>query len=264
MVTKGLWTAGQTDGRVNLGLLDAPELSAVPATTRGFAPKIFTDYSANIWIGTAADEQRFMTLDDLVGIGMAGNDTLTGTGFADLIVGDRMTKGFANALLNGVSLAPSPYDYSISDNDEIHGGGGNDLLLADMGNDSIWGDDDHDLIVLTLSTGADLAIYGGQGSDTLLASDFWSQGLTTISVSTLILDNAAGVEVLDLTLLDLAGTAGADVLDFSGVATILTGIRAPAYDMGAGGDRFVDADGLYDSLVDCGSGNDTVDGRRRL
>jgi Ca2+-binding RTX toxin-like protein len=75
-----------------------------------------------------------------------GNDTITGSKFADRIfagAGDDLVVGFAGA-------------------DEIHGGPGNDTLDGGYGRDSLFGDDGNDILI---GGPCDDRLLGGPGDD---------------------------------------------------------------------------------------------------
>lgn len=79
----------------------------------------------------------------------AGNDTITGTGFADVI-----SSGGGNDVVSGGS-----------GNDTLYGNTGNDTLNGDAGNDVLRGDSGIDK--LYGGKGAD-KLYGGVGADTFI------------------------------------------------------------------------------------------------
>ncbi len=117
----------------------------------------------------------------------------------------------------------------LAGNDVLQGLDGNDLLLGGGGNDTIDAGTGDDTIRVATSGGTD-AIDGGAGADRIEAIAANTViGLSALTgVETITANGFGGVRI--------AGSAAADTLDFS--ATTLTGI----------------------TLVDGGSGNDTITG----
>jgi Ca2+-binding RTX toxin-like protein len=117
----------------------------------------------------------------------AGNDTVTGTEQADIIVGgagddiidglggnDWLYGGDGQDLINGGNgddLVVGGYDNDIlrggNDQDSIHGSYGNDILYGDVGLDHIYGGKGDD--TLYASNGEQDRLYGEDGDDTLHA-----------------------------------------------------------------------------------------------
>ncbi|MGB4057265.1 MAG: calcium-binding protein [Alphaproteobacteria bacterium] len=174
-------------------------------------------------------------------VGTSGNDTLSGTTGADLMLGragnDTISAGFGNDEVLGEE-----------GNDTIYGGYGNDVLYGNEGSDAIYGEGDNDEIygddgddTLDGGNGID-TLYGGVGNDTLY-------GGTGIYADTLYggdgddnIDGGSGNDTL-------YGDEGSDILDGgSGADTVYGGT---GNDILYGGDS-TSADTLYGE-----DGNDT-------
>jgi len=157
--------------------------------------------------------------------GGAGVDTLVsienlvGGAGNDVLGGD----GKANVLSGGVG------------NDELHGAGGADLLDGGAGNDLLDG-----------GTGVDTASYAGFGAG------------IQVNLSLLGAQNtgAAGIDTL-LSIENLIGGAGNDVLIGDGGVNVLTGGAGNDLLSGAGGSDTL-IGGAGDDLLDGGSGADTA------
>ncbi|UVC10285.1 hypothetical protein IHQ71_06685 [Rhizobium sp. TH2] len=162
-----------------------------------------------------------------------GNDVLSGGDGRDNIYG-----GGGNDTLNGGDL-----------NDTLFGQNGDDHLYGDRGDDYLDGGEGNDTFWIGgNSTGID-TFLGGSGTDTVrLFSD--------LTRSEIVLDVAAGVEVLDLGNFALLGSAGSDLYDFSGVTSIIN--RSGAIELGNGNDIFTGHAGV--DVVDGGNSNDTLQG----
>ena len=113
--------------------------------------------------------------NDNVFFGSGGDDELVGRGGDDVLIGDL---GDASRVGND-TLAGGP------GNDFLHGGGGTDLLHGGEGDDLLYG-----------GWGTD-GLHGGEGADTFAFDEF--------SGDTLITDFTDGVDMIDLTRLDLPG-----------------------------------------------------------
>lgn len=155
-----------------------------------------------------------------------GNDTITGTKFADDLRGG-----------NGV--------------DSLTGGDGNDTLTGGTGVDTIRGGNGADTIVIANNDGVSDDFKGGADNDTL--------SLTTASVALLGLD--ASTQELELLVgksTSIVGTAGINTFDLRGFTSV-TGIKS--IDGGGGNDTIYGAN--LDSVVDDlrgNSGDDTLIG----
>jgi Ca2+-binding RTX toxin-like protein len=146
---------------------------------------------------------------------------------------------------------------SIGD-DLMLGNDGNDTLLASAGNDTLIGGMGDD----SLSGGAGDDVFAltgpGEGHDTFLGG----QGLDEIRLDTagplqidwLVVGPTSGVEVLNLNGQSLGGTEGADLIDLSGIGSVIGG--SAEMDLGAGDDSFKGHQG-GDSVLG-GDGNDSL------
>lgn len=113
--------------------------------------------------------------NDNVLFGSGGDDELWGRGGDDVLIGDLGdTWKVGDDILSGGA-----------GNDFLHGGGGADLLHGGEGDDFLYGGWDTD------------GLHGGEGADTFIFDEF--------SGDTLITDFTDGVDVIDLSGLDLSG-----------------------------------------------------------
>jgi Ca2+-binding RTX toxin-like protein len=119
---------------------------------------------------SALTPQEFSRLRSVYVYGLDGNDSLTGSGLSDRILGgtgnDTIRGGDGNEMIfgdEGDDLLEGG-----AGNDRIYGGDGNDLLRGDDGNDRVSGDSGDDTI--DGGTGNDY-LYGGDGNDVLSGAD---------------------------------------------------------------------------------------------
>lgn len=214
---------------------------------------------------TPTDTAKDLSMATLYGT--TGNDTLNGTTSPDVIY--------------GYPEGSFPEDETGNDslrggdgNDRLYGGGGNDTLRGDAGGDELHGGDGDDVLYggdgnddYDGGAGNDLFVIGDQSYDSFLGGT----GSDTIRVEGLgqyqlmILDDAAGVEVLDMRGAILSGNAYNNDFDFSGLTTVHYGGRA--LDLGSGNDDFIGhagADwvlgGVGGDVLMGGGGNDTLVG----
>ncbi len=117
--------------------------------------------------------------------GGTGNDSLTGSAQADILLGgdgnDKIVAGSGNDyVVGGIGNdsidggAGADFIYGGDGNDSIVGGSGNDILLGEEGNDRLYGGNDLDLLI------------GGNGADALRAEagdDILVGGRTTLDFS---------------------------------------------------------------------------------
>ena len=199
--------------------------------------------SADLFLGTAADDVASGKggADELHGA--AGNDQLSGNAGNDLLYGesgdDRLLGNLGNDtiygnwgadLLNGGSGA-----------DTLYGGLDNDVLLGGSGADRMYGNGGDD--VLHGGTGSD-DMFGGSGNDELIGGTGRD-----------LLDGGAGNDVL-------LGQAGRDVLRGGVGNDVLNGgLHADVLEGGAGADtfRFDQLDGHLDRITDYEVGVDRLD-----
>lgn len=162
-----------------------------------------------------------------------GNDVLYGGDGRDNLYG-----GGGNDTLYGGNLNDSLY--GGKGDDHLYGDGDNDLLDGGEGNDTMW--------IGGNSTGID-TFRGGAGSDTVKL-------FANLVRSEIILDADAGIEVLDLAGFTMAGSAGSNIFDFSGVTSVIN--AAGIIDLGAGNDIYYGHAGA--DRVGGGTSNDTLYG----
>jgi Ca2+-binding RTX toxin-like protein len=186
-------------------------------------------------------------------VGTAGNDVITGTSGADVIVA-----GAGNDTING--LGGNDRICGDAGNDTINAGSGDDFVLGGSGSDNISGSDGNDTLVGNPGAGSNDdggdTISGGAGDDFL---DGWFGN-----------DNLRGGPGND----QLRGEAGTDVITYSdapsGVTVSLVSNTATG---GAGNDTLVGIENVVASphndkvtgnagpnVVIGGAGNDTIDG----
>lgn len=180
--------------------------------------------------------------------GLAGNDTLNG-----LAGNDTLDGGLGNDLLDGAGGA-----------DVLNGGDGNDTLLGGSENDKLDGGKGNDSLdggvgkdTLQGGVGVDTMI-GGDGNDyyyvdnvkdtvTEKSSNVKTGGNDTVESTSL--SYTLGVNVENLTLINVAGTSGNNGTGNKGNNVITGNI----------GDNYLDGKAGNDKL-DAGDGADTLDG----
>jgi Ca2+-binding RTX toxin-like protein len=165
---------------------------------------IYSSETANLVInlttGTATGGQAqgdtFDRVEDI--LGGLGNDTLTGDGESNLLLGD-----VGDDLLNGgggplrdVLLGGAGMDslYGNDGGDILNGGGGDDMLYGSNGDDILLGGNSND--VISTGAGADLLIFQS-GWDYDIITDF-ELGADTVRM-------VSGYGAGDITLTDFAG-----------------------------------------------------------
>lgn len=221
-------------------------------------------YTAQVLLGTSASQTLNATAAKPFVAGMGGNDIVNGDNGDNLLVGDYFAAEYLDYFIDGVGSLP-PYDASIKGNDTIYGGGGSDSILIDGGNDKAYGGSGTDYFSVTAAQYGTSQCYGDDGYDVWLVRDIFEQGFTRLTASKLIFDAAHGIEEVDFGLIELQGTSGNDVFNFSNTQLYFwneDGSYAnPVIDMGAGDDRFVGSslEGPGHSIFGNG-GNDTITG----
>jgi Ca2+-binding RTX toxin-like protein len=113
----------------------------------------------------------------------------------------------------------------------------------------IPGTPDSDTFTITGKLGLD-TYAAGEGTDTVLLGG-------NVTVTQLVLDTAASVELLDFAGFRIRGTTGADVVNISGVTGGVLN-QAAAVELGNGDDVYTGGD--VGNWVDGGDGNDTLTG----
>ena len=153
---------------------------------------------------------------------------------------------------------------------------GDDVITTSQGNDSILGNDGNDVVI---AADGDDTLVGGTGNDQLSGgvgfdvfeltgindgTDIFSGGDDTdtlrltgaqVSLTRLVLNAAASVEVIDFATNALTGTLGNDLFDLTGVTSFIAG---GIVDMAEGNDSYQGAVTGDDVLG--GLGNDTLSG----
>ena len=201
---------------------------------------VFTISGANL---SAAKLFDFYVDEDDVGALnyiLAGNDKISGTNFADYLLGgggsDTLGGNLGNDTLFGGAGA-----------DKLNGHEGNDVLNGDGGNDTISG-----------GAGAD-KLDGGVGNDNLNGGDGNDQLLGNAGADKLYgqggNDNLKGGAGDDL----LMGEDGNDALNGeAGNDRLYGGLGNDKLDGGAGNDRLVGGDGVDTFVFKAGYGSDTI------
>ncbi len=171
-----------------------------------------------------ADTLNFtaVTLTGVVNIdGGGGNDTLTGSQNADVMLGG-------------------------AGNDTLNGGNGNDTLIGNAGNDTLNGQGDNDIFQFAGTGNGFDAVTGAAGTDRVEAtSNATDIGLSSIATVEQVSANA-------FSAVHVVGTANADTLNFSAVT--FTGVID--IDGAAGADTLTGS-ALSDTIIG-GAGNDNI------
>jgi serralysin len=188
-----------------------------------------------------------MNTGDAAGDTYTGIGGLSGSGFADVLVGDQN----ANSLYGG------------GGNDYLAGLGGNDLLSGDASNDTLDGGTGNDTLdggigndTLDGGAGAD-GLFGGGGFD--LASYFSATTGVTARLDIAAVNNGDAAGDTYTGIGGLYGSGFADVLVGDQNANSLYGVGGNDYLAGLGSNDMLAGDAGNDTL-DGGAGNDTLDG----
>jgi Ca2+-binding RTX toxin-like protein len=199
------------------------------------------------------------SVDFLNGV-FGGDDTMTGTGFADQLKG----VGGDDSINAG------------GGGDTVFGGAGNDTIDGQGGDNQINGDNGDDFLFENFSSGAD-TLNGGTDDDyisvaTAIAIDSYDggDGVDTIDwtgsdQSGAVFDLAAGTATdgsfsESMTNFEnLKGTGGADDISGSGAGNLLIGAGGNDTIDGLGGDDTIDGGAGADSIADAG-GDDSING----
>ena len=231
----------------------------------------------------AALTTGFATNDTVVVLTGSGNDTVTGTEFADFIDGNNSPTAPTAVDTDTLSgLAGNDTIFGRAGNDVLNGGADNDTLDGGDGVDSLFGEDGTDTLTggegndyLDGGTGAD-AMNGGNGDDTFIVDDMGDTtvggaGRDTVRTSTAVWTLAADIEVLSANSANaLIGTGNALDNTISGSVSgdTLTGLDGIDTIFGrAGNDTIIGGEGndlLYgqenDDVLLGGNGNDYLEG----
>ncbi|MEX2129696.1 MAG: M10 family metallopeptidase C-terminal domain-containing protein [Xanthobacteraceae bacterium] len=192
--------------------------------------------SIEVWVGngqavlgtTSANTLNFSGLTALSGMsyidGGNGNDTITGSDFADEIRGS-------------------------AGNDVLYGRDGDDVLIGGAGTDKMYGDSGDDTFVVSGVDALSDTISGGAGVDRVLVTGGGNLTLKGFNAA------SASIEVWEGNGQAVFGTTSANTLNFSGL-TALSGMSC--VDGGKGNDTITGSD-FADDLRG-GAGNDKVQG----
>ena len=194
------------------------------------------DWSINLgtasieWMSAGFGNDTINAATQTIGVivfGNGGDDTITGSGFADTL-----WAGAGNDTVNGGN-----------GDDVIVGGGGADALSSGDGNDQIYTD------------GADASLDGGNGTDALHITG--GSGMTVNLATThfeWVIDYAGGADTLN------AASAGSNVVIFAGGGgDTVTGGSGDDVLWGEAGNDVVNGGGGNDTIVG-GSGGDQLTG----
>ena len=221
--------------------------------------------STHYWFGSQGADNAILGGVLTSGVGLGGNDTITGTAGENLLIGDFFTLVYFESFdANGTQIAPLPdYDLTQCGNDVLYGGLADDTLVADQGDDRLFGGSgDDEFLVWSQDMGNDVFRGGGNAfkGDVLKFLDTWQLGFTYFFTSRLILDSKAGIESVQLNGFELRGTNGADVFNFNGTTIVFArnGGVGQAITMGGGNDRVTGS--LGNDTVNMGAGDDTLSG----
>jgi Ca2+-binding RTX toxin-like protein len=194
-----------------------------------------------------ADGHGFVDARSAFDVGTFGGDYLksienaTGTGFADLIIGNG-----GNNFLRG--LGGSDEVRGEGGNDTIHGGLGNDTVHGDAGNDQLQGNDGHDSV--RGGTGND-KLWGYDGNDSLFGDEhndtiYSGEGIDEI-------DGGSGNDQIWV-----EGSHGSEARGQDGNDTLTSDAGNHWLYGGSGNDQIFGSDGADTIRGD--EGNDTING----
>ena len=136
-------------------------------------------------------------------------------------------------------------------NDTLNGGAGADSIIGGAGNDYLVGGTGDDVFYIEGTDFGRDTYNGGDGADMIRLT-----GDVTVSTLLLTASNVIGTETLSMYGYDIAGTAGNDAFDISGITNVTS---YSWIQMGDGLDRFVGHAG--GDAVNGGAGGDTLNGR---
>ncbi|MEV5407188.1 calcium-binding protein, partial [Streptomyces albidoflavus] len=137
----------------------------------------------------------------------SGNDTLTGSSFADNLRG-----GAGNDTISGGQGADTLMCSWAAGNDTLNGGEGNDVLTGGSGIDILNGGDGDDTFLLSGNIDTNDVINGGSGTDKVQVTA--TVTLNGFNATTSSIEQWAG------TGKGIMGSVGDDVFDFQGLTTI--------------------------------------------
>lgn len=171
--------------------------------------------------------------------GGAGNDWLFGSASDDSIkgeAGEDWIRGQAgNDTLDGGDAL-----------DNLEGGDGADTLIGGAGNDLLYGGNGDDVFLIGLGAGSD-TFDGGAGFDEIRAT------ANNVAISFASLSGVESISANGFTGVTIAGSSGADNLNFLGVQ-----LNGMAINAGAGDDVITGTNNA--DVINGGTGNDTIYG----
>lgn len=185
----------------------------------------------------------FIALGDhgvTVNLGDLGSDTVLGGGGADSITAN-------------------------SGNDVLYGGGGNDTVIGGSGTDSLYGGEGNDSLVAGSGTttldggGGDDTIRGGAGADSLYGGDGNDFLFAGSGHGSLLVAGGGNADQLTDTM-----SGGHDTLVAGSGNDTITGMQGDFFDLpsgtmvASGNDTYNILDGDGDSIINLGTGADTV------
>ena len=190
--------------------------------------------------------------------GGAGNDTITGTGLADVLLGGAGNDAI-EALAGNDQIFGGDGDDGIgagagndqavgaAGNDTVRGNDGNDTLYGDEGDDGLFGDDGNDR--LEGSEGSDF-LQGGRGNDLLAGGDDNDELVDGFGIN--VLDGEGGLDTIrtlgDASSRNTILDASANLIGGAGQETVTIGdafalgqaiVAGTRYDGGANTDIFI-------------------------
>lgn len=229
----------------------------ISATTAGVIANLATNNASGTDFGTNV----IYEIENVSGSNF--NDTITGDVNANTLIGralnDTILAGLGNDIIYGDDNSGASVDGVETGNDSLYGQDGNDTIYSGLGNDSLWGGNGNDIL------------YGGSGDDYLNGQSginilYGNDGNDTFELS----DSTATNTII--------GGAGTDIISFyyagSAVTVNLGTLSSNQATGGAGAVNFTEAlenvsgSGYNDvitgnalaNVISANNGNDTVYG----
>ena len=180
--------------------------------------------------------------------GTTGNDHFDISGISSLMTYRMLELFDGNDLF--VGYRDSDYVNGGNGNDTLIGGDGADFLYGGAGDDSLQGDAGDDRFEISGTTIGRDVYNGGAGEDYIRLID-------NVIVSQFLLTSATVIDTENLYFREysITGTAGADLFNISGIATV---IDYHQFNLLDGNDSFTGYQG--NDLVDGGAGDDSLIG----
>jgi len=135
----------------------------------------------------------------------------------------------------------------LGGSDTLTGGGGNDTFFGGFGNDTLDGGPGDDVFNVGLREGVD-SITGGIGTDRIVAN------ANNVLIGLSFISGIEEISANGFTNVNIVGSVGDDILDFTGVNLIGIGMIGG----GAGADTITGT--LVGDVINGGTGNDTLNG----